>query len=206
MLKSKHHIVIYPLFKVLTRILIKRNFNSVSIIGDFNDTGNAVLIIANHVSWWDGFWLMLLNLKLVHRKFHFMMLENQLRKHWYFQYTGAYSVKKKSRSAVNSLNYTLELLTNQENMVLIFPQGEINTMHTHEIKFEKGIDRIIEGTNRRTQVLFVANLVDYFSKSKPNLFTYIDSILIEDVINISIEKAYNDFYKKILQKHKTMIS
>jgi 1-acyl-sn-glycerol-3-phosphate acyltransferase len=55
MIKSKHHKIIYPLFKKLTLFLINRKFNSVTIVGDFYDTGNSVLTVANHVSWWDGF-------------------------------------------------------------------------------------------------------------------------------------------------------
>ena len=90
MLKSKHHIFIYPFFKFFTRLLLKFNFRSVKIIGDFQDNGAAVLVVSNHVSWWVGFWLVYLNSKILHRKIHFMMLEEQLKKYWYFQHTGGF--------------------------------------------------------------------------------------------------------------------
>ena len=81
-----------------------------TIKGAFSYSGNPVLAIANHISWWDGFCLMHLNLKVLNRKFNFMMLEVQLKKHWYFQYSRAYSVKKKSQSVISSIAYTAELL------------------------------------------------------------------------------------------------
>ncbi len=202
MIKAKHHPVIYPLFKALTRYLLKRNFNSTHIEGEFADAGKPVLVIANHVSWWDGFWLIHLNLKILHRKFHFMMLEDQLKKHWYFRYTGGYSVKKRSRSIVESINYTTELLQNSQNMVFMFPQGEINSLYNNSMQFEKGIQRIIEQSPEEVQVLFVANMVDYFSNPKPNLCMYIQSFPAKSLKGSSVETEYNNFYNKSLEIQK----
>ena len=129
MIKAKHHIVIYPLFKGLIHLLLKRNFRSIHIESDFENNGKAVLLIANHISWWDGFWMEYLNQKITHRRFHFMMLEDQLKKHWYFRYTGGYSVKRKSKEIVKSIEYTNELLSNPKNIILMFPQGKIHSSH-----------------------------------------------------------------------------
>lgn len=206
MLKAKHHIVIYPLFQKLTFLLLKRHFNKVLIQGEFNDNGKAVLIIANHISWWDGFWLMHLNLQTLHRKFHFMMLEEQLKKHWYFQYTGAYSVKKKSRSIIESLNYTLHLLDEDQHMVFMFPQGKIHSLYNDEIIFERGVQSLIERADNDLQVLFVANLVDYFSESKPSLFINIKTHLAKELKDNRAEEAYNAFYHQILSEQKIKVS
>jgi len=205
-IKAKHHRIIFPMFQYLGRTLIRYNFNSVYIHGDFIDNQKALLVIANHMSWWDGFWVELLNHKIFHRKFHFMMLEEQLKKHWYFQYTGGYSVKKKSRSAIESINFTLELLERPQNMVLMFPQGKIHSMHVDYIKFEKGIEKIIQKSPHDTQVIFVVNLVDYFSNKKPNLYMYFKSFLANDLKKSDIENKYNVFYNETLNQHKTQIS
>lgn len=206
MIKAKHHKVIYPLFKCLTSVLLNRNFNSIAISGEFVDTGKPIFVIANHISWWDGFWLMYLNLRILHRKFHFMMLEDQLKKHWYFQYTGAFSVKKKSRSVVESLTYTTQLMNDSKNMVFMFPQGEINSLYNNTIKFERGIERIVEQCKDDVQLIFVANFLDYFSELKPNLYMHINVLSIKDVKEGSVESAYNTFYNKILDKHKIKTS
>jgi hypothetical protein len=53
-----------------------------------------------------------------------MMLEDQLKRYWFFKYTGGFSVKKKSKSITETLNYTQELLSDGKNLVLIFPHGQ----------------------------------------------------------------------------------
>ncbi len=193
------------MFQWLSKFLINRNFNSVNVSGEFTDNGKSILVIANHVSWWDGFWINYLNQKLLNRKFHFMMLEDQLKKHWYFHYTGGYSVKKKSRSILNSISYSIELLQQPENLVLMFPQGEIHSIYNDAVAFENGVERIIKKTASETQVVFVANLIDYFSDSKPNLFIYFKSFLAQDFQKNTVENEYNTFFKQSLnfQKIKT---
>ncbi len=206
MLKSKNNKIVTRIFEWLTRFLIKCNFSGVNINGMFNDNGNSVLLIANHVSWWDGFWIMFLNLKVIKRKFHFMMLEEQLRKHWYFQYTGGYSIKKKSKSIIESINYTIELLNKSKNMVFMFPQGKINSIYNDNIEFEQSIERIIKNTQTDNQVIFMVNMIDYFSKSKPSLYIQYKTLTIDYLQDKSIEYEYRKFYKEVLDKQKIKIS
>ncbi len=202
MIKPKHHIVIYPLFKALTRFLLKHNFKSIQIKGRLQDNGKSMLIIANHISWWDGFWIMHLNLKLFHRKFYFMMLEKQLKKHWYFRYSGGYSIKKTPKSITDSLYFTTELLKHNKNMVFWFPQGKIHSIYNDTIKFEKGIQKIIDAANNDTQVVFVANLLDYFCDSKPHVYIHIKQYIAKELKRKSVEEQYNLFYTNVLNKQK----
>ncbi len=203
MIKAKHHNFIYPFFKWLTKVLIKKNFEKVNFIGDFEDQHQAVLVIANHVSWWDGFWILNFNMKNTHRKFHFMMLEDQLRKHWYFNYSGGFSIKKGSRSILESIAYTKQLLTSPDNFVLMFPQGEIQSMHHHDLKFEAGINRIMKSEEKTFQVLFLANFTDYLSKAKPELYTYFQEFKDS---NNSLESAYREFYNNALKQQQNLKS
>ncbi|MGK9476317.1 lysophospholipid acyltransferase family protein [Melioribacter sp. OK-6-Me] len=203
MLKSKHHFFIYPMFKVLTRILIKMNFKDVFIQGDYINSGKSLLILANHVSWWDGFFIMYLNQKLLKRKFHFMMLEEQLKKHWYFQYSGGFSVKKKSRSVLETIDYAAKLLSCNENMVLLFPQGEINSIYNTNIKFERGVEYILKKCPDNVNILFVVNLIDYFSNRKPSLYMFIKTCKITYKDVSILESEYNKFYTEAIYKHIT---
>ena len=205
-LKAKHHFIIYPMFKWLTMFLLKKRFSQVQIMGDYEVTKRPVLVIANHISWWDGFWIMYLNLKMLHRRFHFMMLAEQLKKHWYFQFSGAYSVKKGSRSVIESLNYTNELLKDPGNMVFMFPQGEIKSIYNDHIKFERGIQRVIRKSSDDVQVVFVANLVDYFSNPKPGLFMYIQTYSAKKIKLNDLEMEYGLFYQKSLKTQKSKCS
>lgn len=209
MIKAKHHFFIYPFFQLYTKYLIKKNFHSVEIKSDYVNNELPVLVIANHISWWDGFWIMYLNLKLIHRKFHFMMLEDQLKKHWYFNYSGAFSVNPGSRSVIASIDYTVSLLQNPENMVFMFPQGVINSIYNDKIIFKHGIEKIIKKSNNisnEVQIVLLANFIDYFSNAKPTVFMYLKCISSKELKNQDIEIIYNQFYQNSLEIQKNKIS
>ena len=204
MIKAKHHFLIYPFFQYFTLRQLKKKFHKIEIVGKYEEENHPVLVIANHISWWDGFWLMYLNLKMLHRRFHFMMLEEQLHKHWYFNFAGGYSIRKKSRSILETLKYTAELLECVENMVFIFPQGEIKSMHDHTIMFEPGIENILNFCNNEIQIIFIANLVEYFSHPKPSLFMHIKVYNGERNNKSKLQIAYNTFYQAAIEYQKSI--
>jgi len=198
-LKAKHHFFIYPFFQKYTLWKMKKNFHEVKLIGKIDLKELPLLVISNHSTWWDGFWLMHLNLKVLKRKFHFMMLESQLRKFWFFNYSGGFSVNKNSRTIFETIDYTADLLSNTENMVIIFPQGEINSIHNQKISFEKGIERIIKKLKNEITILFVANLTDYFSNPKPTIFQYIKEYKYENFNFLDFENSYQKFYSESVE-------
>jgi len=177
---------------------MKKSFNSLTIQANVEDRNLPVLLICNHTSWWDGIWALHVNQQLFHRKYHFMMLEEQLQKNWYFKYTGGFSISKKSKSIVETLNYTAELLQDKKNMVLMFPQGKIFSMHHHNFDFEKGIEKILSKTNGKVQVVFLANIVDYFADVKPNVTMNIVEYT-GDFKVAPIEKSYNRFFETCIE-------
>ena len=197
MIRAKHHIILYPFFRNYVLWKMKRSFASIELCGTVADKGNAILWIANHISWWDGIWVLWTNEKLFGRRFHFMMLEEQLRKNWFFQYTGGFSVKKGTRSVMESLKYAAELLSNPKNMVLMFPQGKIQSMHRSHFAFEKGIEKILTQNSSDIQVLFQANFVDYLSKPKPTLYLYIKKFDGAPARE-ALEEGYMRFYSECL--------
>ncbi|MBP7562369.1 MAG: 1-acyl-sn-glycerol-3-phosphate acyltransferase [Candidatus Cloacimonetes bacterium] len=201
-LEAKHNFFLYPFFQKYALLKIKSNFHEVIINTNVDDKGRPVLAISNHVSWWDGFWVELVNLKLFKKKFFFMMLEEQLRKFWFFNYVGGYSVTKKSKSIIESINYTRNVLSDNKNFVLIFPQGKIQSVYNQSISFEKGIERIIEGLENQIQIVFIANLVDYFSNPKPSLFIYLDEYKSDSFSFDEIQIAYSNFFSKCIDSQK----
>lgn len=202
-LRAKHNFIIYPFFRWYAGFIINRHNSTVKIIGEFKDRNLPVLLISNHISWWDGFWAMYINQNVLHRKFHFMMLEEQLRKYWFFNFTGGFSVNKNTKSIVETLNYTSTLLTDKENMVLIFPQGEIQSLHNQNIQFEKGVERILKNKENAVQVVFSVNLIDYFSNPKPGIYFHIREYTEEGFDLQSIQENYNKFYAESVHKQMT---
>lgn len=203
MLTAKHHWFIYPFFKWYTKRKMKSSFASVQLLGKVESFTKPVLVLSNHVSWWDGFWLMYLNLNLLHKKFHFMMLEDQLKKFWFFNHSGGFSVRKNSKSLLETLTYSEHLLKESDNMVLIFPQGEIQSQHQTKIEFRKGVLRLIKSTHSTFDTLFVVNLLDYWSNPKPHLTIYFKKY--ESSAELGPEEAYQAFYNECLNHQITQI-
>jgi len=201
-LKAQHHPIVYPFFKLYSVFLIKRNFQAVRFMNSFEISDKPILLLSNHLSWWDGFWAMYINVYVLKRRFHFMMLEEQLLKYLFFNKTGGFSIRKNSKSAIETIEYAANLLSDSENMVLIFPQGKIQSMHTDEIQFEKGIEHIIHKAKQEVQITFMVCLIDYFSNKKPTLFTYFLNYTNYDKSKESIQVAYNFFYNNCLQEQR----
>lgn len=197
MLKATHNPFLYGFFKLYTRVKLKRAFTNIFIEGEVADKALPVLVIANHFSWWDGFWVMHMNRKLFGRKFYYMMLEEELRKNIFLNKIGGYSVKRGSRSIIESLRYTVDLLKNRDNLVLLFPQGKIESVHVSGFIFEKGVQRVVAEVAGHAQILFVVNLVEYYSSAKPSLYMYIT----EYPGGQNVEAAYNEFYASALKTH-----
>ena len=203
MLKAKHNLFIDPFFRWFVLWKMKRSFHAIHFRGKITDHKKPVLLVCNHVSWWDGIWALHFNQQFLHRKFYFMMLEDQLRKNWFFNYTGGFSVKKKSRSVIETINYTAGLLQNSQNIVLLFPQGEIQSMHLQEYTFEKGIEKILQKTKVEIQIVFLANMVDYFSNAKPVLYSYFKEFTGEKRGN-ELQNQYNRFYEECVENQKKL--
>jgi 1-acyl-sn-glycerol-3-phosphate acyltransferase len=204
-IKAQHHKIVYPFFRWYTLHTVSRHFGKVFISGDYNDKGLPILLIANHVSWWDGFWVSYLNLKIFKRKYHFMMLERQLTLFRVLNKTGGYSVKKGSRSVLESIQYTAELLRDPRNAVLFFPQGKIQSMHADSFHFEKGIEKLLDKVENKIQVFFIVNLIDYFSRIKPDLFIFFREYQAEKHEMAFLQNEYNRFYSSCIseQQQKT---
>ncbi len=200
--RARHNFFIYSFFKLYTVLKIRRNFQDVSINGEFHDRGLPVLLISNHISWWDGFWAVYLNRKVFKRKFfYFMMLEEQLKKNRFLSYTGGFSIKKKSKSIIESLNYTAGLLEDNRNIVIIFPQGEIQSLYNSSINFDKGLEFILKKLTGEVHIIFLASLVDYFSGQKPGLYMYFSEYSEKDLHVSVIEKEYGLFYARCISEN-----
>lgn len=177
---------------------LKRTFRSVNIKGNNNDDNLPVLMIANHFSWWDGFIQYHLNKNVFKRRFHVMMLEEQLSENMILNKGGAFSIRKNSKDVIRSLSYSLELLADKDNLVLIFPQGEIQSIYTDYFKFENGLSYLLKHLKNEIQLVFNINLIDFFSEKKPSLNIYYKEYKLSAGVSElkNIEKGFNDFYNE----------
>ncbi len=197
-LKAKHNIIIYPFFKFYSVWKTKLNFNPVEIRGKILQKDLPVLLLSNHSTWFDGFWAEYINQKIFSRKFHFMMLESQLRRYWFFNYCGGFSVRKNSRSVLETIGYTAELLSDPGNIVLVFPQGEIQSIHNQTFRFERGAELILKKLQNQVQVVFLVSLTDFYSSEKPCLHLYLQEYIGDDYTTKTLESAFAGFYNQCI--------
>ena len=209
MIKARHTWFHVRFFRWYTNYRIDRNFSSVHIHGQLPDqSGKPLLVIGNHFSWWDGFFILWLNNRHLGRKFHVMMLEEQLRKNMILNKTGAFSIRRGSREMAESLGYAREILAGSLQpvsspdtagsktppLLLMYPQGKIQSQHTRPLTFEKGVERITRGLEGKLTILMVVVLTDYFSDQKPQLHFYLKEYPFESSLSVKeLETAFNLF-------------
>ncbi|MCC8155158.1 MAG: lysophospholipid acyltransferase family protein [Tannerellaceae bacterium] len=182
---------------VFSGFKLDRAFQDIRIIGPETVPEGSLLVLANHFCWWDGFIQYRLNEQHYHRLFHVMMLEHELLKHPVLNKAGAYSIRPQSRDILASLHYTAQVLADPANMVLLFPQGRIESMHVNHIHFEKGILYLLKQLPSGTRIVCNVNLVDYHAGRKPVLYIFHHLISSpERSGKETIEKLYNDFYQQ----------
>ncbi|MBW6535609.1 MAG: lysophospholipid acyltransferase family protein [Mariniphaga sp.] len=194
MIKGRHHWFLYPFFVWYGWMRMKQHFKKIHMPGTVPETRLPILLISNHFSWWDGFFIASLNQKKFHKKFHVMMLEDQLKKNWFFQHTGAFSVRKNSKSSIESLTYATELLQNPGNLITYFPQGQFESINQGKLHFEKGVEWLLKNLKNEIQLIFVANQVDYFESAKPHLFMHFETYDYRGKNLREMEDDYNTFY------------
>jgi 1-acyl-sn-glycerol-3-phosphate acyltransferase len=192
-IKAKHIPFFVRFFSFYSLNRLKRYFNDVIIECNINTTGRPVLLIGNHFSWWDGFIAYRLNDLFLHKKFHIMMLEEQLENRLFLNKAGAFSIKRGSRTVVETLSYTSGLLHDADNMVVVYPQGVITSIHRRPIRFERGTERVIAGASDKLMILFYVALPDWYSEKKPGLYVRVIEYAARERSITDLEEAYNMF-------------
>jgi len=158
----------------------------------------ATLLLMNHYSFNDGPLMHLLCRKVLKKEFKVMVLEEQMHNFKPLKYIGCFSVNKKSKSIVDSLNYAASLLNDPKNMLGIFPQGGVYSQHLDRIHFEQGLDRILKKNKQPIQVVFAVVLLDFLANFKPKANVYLMDYPGEQD-SVAMEKAYNIFYQSCKQ-------
>ncbi|QCW99719.1 hypothetical protein FGM00_06250 [Aggregatimonas sangjinii] len=202
MIRANHKSHWVKFSRFYTKTLIGFFFGSVKYHGQYEEKGLPILMISNHFSFYDGFIQILLNLKIYKRRFHFMMLEKELRKNMILTKIGACSISKGKRSSLASLDYAVEVLQDKGNLFLFFPQGRIKSLYTRQFSFEKGLlSHILENVKNDFELVFNVNLIHYGTNLKPDICVYYETQQINaDTDAKAVENAFNRFAKACFTK------
>lgn len=201
MIKPKSNKIVYAFFSWYIGRIIKKDFSGFEYNKIDFDAQKAVLLLSNHFSWWDGFLVFHLNKVYLKKKFHVMVLEDTAKRVGFLKYLGAFSIQKNAKSLVKSLEYAGQLLDNPENLVLIFPQGQLHSLHSKTISFQKGISRIINASQKNFNYVFAVILTDYFDQRKPKLKIALQNWESPEFASLQVIKsAYNKHYEATINQ------
>lgn len=172
MIRAHHTLAGALLARVYAGPLLDGAFRRVRIAGEGIDRGRPLLMLANHFCWWDGFIQYRIDRMCFHRTLYVMMLEEQLQRHPVLTRCGCFSVKRNSRSLLETLDYCAEILRAPQNMLLVFPQGEIRSIHSPTLAFRAGAGRLVQRLGSEFDLVLNVNLPDYGIAKKPALDCY----------------------------------
>lgn len=202
MIEAKHNILADKIFNIYITRLLKKYFSHFYLLGDIPqiNTNEKILITPNHISWWDGFFIYFVAKKILNRKIHVLMLEDQLKKYWFFKYVGAFSINLQNKySMIQSIKYTRKILDSSSNFVVFYPQGEIQPFEQNPIKLKEGIKLVIKNIDD-VSVLPVLFKIQYGNEKLPDIFMKFG----EPTNGKEIGKNFNNFQSEF-QRYRDML-
>jgi chlorobactene lauroyltransferase len=176
MIPARHNKAAQALFHLYVMPAMRRQFHSIHLLGDEPEwpRDRLLLILPNHCSWWDGFFIHLVNIRLWQRKVYLMMLENQLAKHRFFSRLGAFSIDPESPGGIRqSLRYTREILSAGpagERMLCIFPQGELLPWQIRPLSYKPGLLWLLQRCETPVCLVQMGIKMEFLLQQRPQAF------------------------------------
>lgn len=200
MITAEHKKWAYFLFDHYVKHIVKKDFDHFYLVNETPDieTGKSMLVAPNHFSWWDGFFIYLIKrLFFDERNIYLMMLEEQLRRYWFFRKVGCYSVDAANSADLKKvLEYTVQILRKPDSFNIIFPQGEIEDPEISEPTIKPGIFHIIRKAPDDLPILPIAFRIQYWEERKPDIFCRFGNVLLASDI-----KQHTSVFKKEFQNN-----
>lgn len=155
--------------------LFRRRFNKMVIKDIPIKADHSYLLMCNHFSFWDGFWAGYLCLHAIHKKqelkgFYIMVLKKQMQMNPWLKYFGCFSVAPGTTTVNESLAYAAELLSQPGNLLLIYPQGNLESNHVRDIVMKDGVSQIVPQVKGNCQLIWSSNFIEYFESLKPSVY------------------------------------
>lgn len=163
-------------FRYYLRQIMKKSFSEIRYFGEIPrlPADMPILLAPNHSTWWDGFFIFIINYTFWKRPIYIMMLEEQLRRYWFFAKLGAFSIDQTKRSAIQaSLQYVVSLFSSQSHpapVVVIFPQGKLLPNDIRPLGVRGGVERILKQTPRQVALVPIAFRCEFLQERLPTIF------------------------------------
>lgn len=157
---------------------LRRKLHHIEIFNATIKQGHSYVLMCNHFSFLDGFIASHLLRKAIYEKnknvkgLYIMVLEKQLQKNKWITRFGGFSIAPGTASAKESLAYAAEILSDTGNVLLLFPQGRIESNHARKMVLKPGIGDIVPLIQGDCQLLWSSNLIDYYESTRPSVYCH----------------------------------
>ena len=194
--------------KILVSILnlyFKLRFNKL-IVKPINIKPNhSYLLMCNHFGFGDGFLAYYLMFKSIYPHFNdvnIMSLKKQIEKNSWLRYFGSFSVDPRKLSSVKeSLAYASEILSTPGKLLLLFPQGNLESQHVRKIEFQYGVNEIVKNVKGDCQLIWSSNIVEFFESVSPSIyFNLLDCGTNHDFDLETLKTKVNQHHQKSIQE------
>ena len=137
--------------------------------------GHSYILMCNHFGFLDGFFAIYLCFKFINKKqklkgLYTMSVKKQMEKNRWLKYTGSFSVEPGTRSVDETLTYAADILNTPGNILIFYPQGNLESQYIRYIEFKDGIYDIATRTKGDCQLIWSSNLIEYFESTKPSAY------------------------------------
>lgn len=187
--------------------LLKRRFNKIVVRDVALRPGHSYLLMCNHFSFLDGLLAYYLCHKSLKKKdamksLYIMVLKKQMEKNKWLKYCGCFSVEPRKRSMKQSFDYSAGILSVPGNVLLFYPQGNLESIHIRHIQFEDGLRQIIPQIKGKCQLIWSSNLIEYFESTKPSVyFNMLDCGTVEEFDFEALQKKVNQHHLEAMKKN-----
>jgi 1-acyl-sn-glycerol-3-phosphate acyltransferase len=200
MIKAEHKWWARLLLDIYLGYIFNKSFSNFYLVNELPEIpeDKSLVITPNHISWWDGFFIDRLSKHSMNKKLHLMMLESSLEKFWFFSKVGAFSINPENAASVaQTFRYTRDLLLDNNNMVITYPQGEIEQFEKRPLSLKGGIVNLLKPLSNKTVVLPVGFKIEYYDKMKPAVYSRFGPLLEIDEMVRNKELYEEEFIKNL---------
>lgn len=192
MIKADHKKWARWLYDFYVPRLLKSNFQNFYLTNEFPDIpdNQSLIITPNHFSWWDGFFIDYTLRFFSKRKIYLLMLEEQLKRYWFFKKVGAFSINPHNpKSIKKTFDYIIEVIGDPKNVLIFYPQGEIEDYVKRPLTVKEGLKTILNMANTEVNILPVAFKIKYGNTKKPDVLVRFGEV----ITSVKAKENFNFF-------------
>lgn len=189
----------------VVKLFLKIRFNKLIIRHIPIKPKHSYLLMCNHFGFGDGFLAYFLSFSAIYPEFNnmnIMSLKKQLQKNPWLRYFGSFSIDPGKASVAESIAHAAEILSKPGNLLLFYPQGNLESQHVRTVAFQEGIKEIIPKIKGDCQIIWSSNIIEYFESLTPSIyFNMLDCGTNHDFNFEELVEKVNQHHKASFQKN-----